>query len=96
LSVPFNSPEKSAALVAANFLLSPEAQASKLDPNNWGDFTVLSLDKLSKSDKKIFDNTKLGDATLSLEELNDQKVGELQSKYVPLMEKLWNKNILNK
>lgn len=35
------------AMVVANFLLSPEAQLRKLDPNVWGDGTVLDMKKLS-------------------------------------------------
>ncbi len=35
-----------AALLVANFLLSPEAQLKKMDPNVWGDHTVLAIDKL--------------------------------------------------
>ncbi len=94
LSIPFNSPEKSAALVTANFLMSPAAQASKLNPKNWGDFTILSPSKLSKDDKKTFENIELGKATLSLEELSDKKVGELPSLYVPFIEKMWKQKVL--
>ncbi|MDB5034922.1 MAG: Protein ynjB [Chlorobi bacterium] len=34
------------AMVVANFLISPEAQLRKLDPNVWGDGTVLDMAKL--------------------------------------------------
>jgi len=35
-----------AALVAVNFLISPEAQLEKMKPQVWGDGTVLAVDKL--------------------------------------------------
>ncbi len=43
LAIPFNAANKAGAMVLANFLLSPEAQAKKLDPAVWGDQTVLSV-----------------------------------------------------
>ena len=39
---------KEGAQVAANFLLSPPAQARKADIRHWGDPTVLALDKLRR------------------------------------------------
>ena len=40
------APNKAGALVTLNFLVSPEAQLRKQDPNVWGDGTVLDIDKL--------------------------------------------------
>lgn len=54
LAIPFNARAKEAAQVAANFLLSPAAQARKADIKYWGDPTVLAVDKLSASDRALF------------------------------------------
>ena len=54
LAIPFNSRAKEAAQVAANFLLSPVAQARKADIRHWGDPTVLALEKLSATDRALF------------------------------------------
>ena len=54
LAIPFNSRAKEAAQLAANFLLSPLAQARKADIRHWGDPTVLALDKLSGADRALF------------------------------------------
>ena len=40
------APHKAGALVTINFLISPEAQLRKMDPQVWGDGTVLDLDRL--------------------------------------------------
>ncbi|WP_029893189.1 ABC transporter substrate-binding protein [Desulfohalovibrio reitneri] len=71
LAIPFNSSSKEAAMVTANFLLSPEAQARKQDPRVWGDLTVLDLDGLSDEQRKVFHELPKGAATLSREELGD-------------------------
>lgn len=57
LAIPFNGRAKEAAQVAANFLLSPLAQARKADIRVWGDPTVLALDKLSAADRALFTAT---------------------------------------
>lgn len=69
VSIPYNSSAKEAALVTADFLLSPEAQARKQDPDVWGDPTVLSLDKLDGEDGARFEALDFGVATLSPDEL---------------------------
>lgn len=69
LAVPFNANAKAGAIVAANFLLSPEAQARKANADIWGDPTVLEMDLLPPEDRAFFDALPTGIATLSPEEL---------------------------
>jgi putative thiamine transport system substrate-binding protein len=69
VAVPFNAAHREGAMVVADFLLSPEAQAKKQDPRVWGDSTVLDLDKLSAEQRARFEALPLGLATLSPEEL---------------------------
>jgi putative thiamine transport system substrate-binding protein len=54
VAIPFNAPARSGALVAANFLLSPRAQARKADIAHWGDPTVLDLARLPASERTAF------------------------------------------
>jgi putative thiamine transport system substrate-binding protein len=54
LAIPFNARAKEGAQVAANFFLSPPAQARKADIKHWGDPTVLAVEKLSASDRALF------------------------------------------
>ena len=51
VAIPFNSAAKEGAMVVANFLMSPEAQARKQDPRHWGDPTVLSMTRLDAADR---------------------------------------------
>lgn len=69
VAIPYNASAKAGALVLANFLISPEAQARKQDPAIWGDPTVLSMDKLDEADREIFEALDLGVATLRPDEL---------------------------
>jgi putative thiamine transport system substrate-binding protein len=69
VAIPYNAAAKAGALVLADFLLSPEAQAHKQDPKVWGDPTVLAMGKLPAADKARFDALDLGIATLKPDEL---------------------------
>jgi len=52
LSIPWNASAKEGALVAIDFLLSPEAQSRKGDLKTWGDPTVLQSEFISGSAKQ--------------------------------------------
>jgi putative thiamine transport system substrate-binding protein len=54
LAIPKNSNVKAAAMVVADFMLSPEAQARKADIAVWGDPTVLSIAKLDQPAQQAF------------------------------------------
>lgn len=69
VAIPYNSGSKAGAMVVANFLMSPEAQARAQDPNILGYGTVLDMDALSSDDRALFDALELGIATLSPAEL---------------------------
>ncbi|MEX6506366.1 ABC transporter substrate-binding protein [Jiella sp. M17.18] len=64
VAIPYNSSAKAGAMVVANFLLSPQAQLRKENPQYWGDPTVLSMDKLPETDRKAFAALDRGVATL--------------------------------
>ncbi|GHA36232.1 ABC transporter substrate-binding protein [Photobacterium aphoticum] len=51
LAIPWNASAKAGALVAINFLLSPEAQARKADATLWGDPSVLTSETLAYTKK---------------------------------------------
>ncbi len=69
VAIPFNAAHKAAAMVVADFLMSPEAQARKQDPRVWGDGTVLDLAALGPADRARFAALPQGIATLSPEQL---------------------------
>ena len=69
VAIPFNAKAKAAAMVVADFLLSPEAQLRKQDPTVWGDPTVLAMDRLDPADRRRFADQPRGVATLSPAEL---------------------------
>lgn len=63
VAIPATAQARAAALVTANFLLSPEAQLRKEDPEIWGDPTVLAMDRLSEEWRDAFAAVDRGPAT---------------------------------
>ena len=88
LAIPFNSGNAEAAQIVANFMLSPEAQLRKADPDIWGDPSVLSQAKLSDADKQGFADLPKGIATLSVAGLA-KTLPEPHPSWVPQLEAAW-------
>lgn len=95
-AIPFNAPNKPGAMVTANFLMSVDAQYSKNTPEQWGDFTVIDLARLSDSNRAKFERLDLGAATLPVEVLNRHGVPEIPSAYLELLESGWEQNVLRR
>lgn len=69
VAIPYNADAKAGAMVVANILLSPEAQARMADPEIWGLGTVLDMARLDEPDRARFEAIASGPATLSAAEL---------------------------
>lgn len=79
LAIPENAQNKEGAMVLINYLTSIDAQASKSNPKNWGDMTVLDLNKIPKEDKSKFKST------VDIK----NPVPEIKASLVPIIEKIW-------
>ena len=88
VAIPYNAANKAAALVVANFLMSPAAQLHKESPDVWGDGTVLAMDKLSDADRQAFEDLPRGIATLSPAELGNPLL-EPHPSWMELAEDEW-------
>jgi len=88
VAIPFNAKAREGAMVLANFLMSPEAQIRKQDPDVWGDFTVLATDKLSAEAQAAFAALDMGIATLSPSALGATQL-EPHPSWVAALEEAW-------
>lgn len=88
VAIPFNASHVQAAEVVANFLLSPEAQARKSRSDIWGEQTVLSLDRLSAADRKLFEDIPRNPATLGEAELG-KTLPEPHPSWMTRIEERW-------
>lgn len=93
VAIPFNASKAEAAIITADFLLSPEAQIRKANPDVWGDPTVLSIGKLNADDQNAFNSLPRGIATLSEDELS-ASLAEPHPSWVAVLEKGWQDRYL--
>ncbi|MEX2356318.1 MAG: ABC transporter substrate-binding protein [Thermaerobacterales bacterium] len=96
LAVAANAANVPGALVAANFLLSPEAQLSKYDLNHWGDLPVLDPARAPESYRRQLAEWPRHEATLAPETLEAHKIPELPPFYVDRLEELWAQHVLRR
>lgn len=90
VAIPYNATAKAGALVLADFLLSPQAQARKQDPKVWGDPTVLAMGKLPPEDRARFAALELGVATLPPDRLGPA-LPEPHPSWVDRLEREWTR-----
>lgn len=88
VAIPYNSSSKEGAQVFTNFLMSPKAQLRKVDPEYWGDSTVLNIHTLSKVVRQAFSSVDIGEASLKPSELAPT-LREPHSTWSSRIEKEW-------
>ncbi|WP_416335161.1 ABC transporter substrate-binding protein [Anaerococcus sp. DFU013_CI05] len=95
LAISKGSSNKDASTVLINLILSPEAQISKADPETLGDLPIIDYDKLTDEQKKLYDEIPSGKYTLSTKELEEHRIPEMPANLVPLIEEIWEEEVLN-
>ena len=88
VALPYNGKSNAGAQVVANFLLGPEAQLEKANPEIWGDFTVLEMNRLPSDWQQQFANQPRGPATLPPAELAP-KLPEPPAGWSEHLQRIW-------
>jgi len=94
VAIPFNAAAKEGAMVVADFLISPEAQLKKADPEVWGDFPAIDIERLDSTWQEKFNSLPRGIATLSNRELQTHQLPEPPSEILIRLEKGWQTHVL--
>jgi putative spermidine/putrescine transport system substrate-binding protein len=94
VAIPFNAADSAGAMVVANFLLSPEAQLKKADPDVWGDFPAIDPGRLPPEWQARFRDLPRGPATLTDAELQSHQLPEPPSEILIHLEKGWEQHVL--
>jgi len=94
VAIPFNASDTAGAMVVANFLLSPEAQLQKADPDVWGDFPAIEPARLPAEWQARFKQQARGVATLGDAELQSHQLPEPPSEILIQLEKGWEEHVL--
>ena len=94
--IPFNSPNKAAALVLQNVLLSGEAQYEKARPEVWGTAPAIEIGRTSPEVQAQFASIVRPVQVVSAEELGKHALPELQAGWISAIEQGWIANVAQK
>jgi putative spermidine/putrescine transport system substrate-binding protein len=93
--IPFNSPNKAAAMVAQNLLLSDEAQLEKAKTEIWGAAPAIDIARISPEAQAGFAAIKTHPSVVPATELAKAALPELQADWLTAIEKGWAENVGN-
>lgn len=82
LGIPFNSTNKAAAMVACNYLISPQAQINKSNITIWGGSPVFDYGRLEKKWQDAYDALPKLQYGLSEAEVKAKSIKETESRYM--------------
>lgn len=91
--IPINSPNKAAALVVQNLLLSPEAQLRKASPEVWGAAPAIEMDRAPPDIRAAFAALPAHPSVVQPDELAAFALPELQADWITEIEKGWIANV---
>ena len=91
--IPFNSPNKAAALVLQNVLLSGEAQYQKALPTVWGAAPAIEMSRTSAAVQEQFGKIEKHPNVAPAEELAKAALPELQAAWISAIEQGWLENV---
>jgi putative spermidine/putrescine transport system substrate-binding protein len=90
--IPYNSPNKAAALVLQNVLLSGEAQLEKAKPEVWGTNPGIEMDRAGAGILAAYNAIEKHPAAIPIDN-TDGALPELQSGWIKAIEKGWIENV---
>ncbi len=93
--IPFNSPNKAAAMVLQNLLLSGEEQLEKAKPDVWGASPAIEISRTSAEVQSGFAAIEGHPAVVSAEELAKAALPELQADWLTAIEAGWQAQVGN-
>jgi putative spermidine/putrescine transport system substrate-binding protein len=91
--IPFNSPNKAAAMVLQNVLLSGEAQLQKALPDVWGASPGIEMDRTSPEVQSGFGAIERHPSVVAADELAKNALPELQASWITAIEQGWIANV---
>ena len=93
VAIPYNSPNKAAAIVTANYLLSFDAQYEKAKSSVWGAAPAIDVSKLDDEAGGRFAALRRHPAVIAPEALARKSLPELHPDWISAIEKGWQENV---
>lgn len=94
IAIAANSENPVGAMVAINEMMSPEVQASRFETIRT--IPVVSYDTLNDEQKNAFDSVEIGKGVIPQDELLSKRLPEMPSSLVPIIEEIWQEEVVGK
>lgn len=82
LGIPYNASNKAGAMQVVNFLMSPEAQLKKMDPEGMNSNTVLTVSKLPEEWRSKFEASPKRQYGIQMKDLDGKDIQEPAAEYM--------------
>lgn len=93
VAIPYNSPNKAAAMVTANFLISFDAQYEKAKADVWGAAPAIDIGRLESAERERISALPRNPAVVAPEILARHTLPELHPDWISAIEKGWQENV---
>ena len=94
IAIASNSGNSAGAQVAINEMMDPEVQADRYKVLRT--IPVVQYEKLNDEQKKAFDSVDIGKGVISQAELLSKRLPEMPAGLVPIIEEIWNEEVVGK
>lgn len=94
IAIAANSANVAGAQVAINEMLDPEVQANRFGVIRT--VPVVDYEKLNEEEKEAFDVVDIGKGVIAQDELLSKRLPEMPSELVPIIEEIWNEEVVGK
>lgn len=94
MAIAKNSSNKAAAMTVINEIISADMQVTQFEELK--SLPVVSYSKLSEEEKAKFDQVEIGQGVLSQDELLSKRLPEMPADIVPLIEEIWEEEVVGK
>jgi putative spermidine/putrescine transport system substrate-binding protein len=91
--IPVNAPDKAAAMVVQNLLISPEEQLAKARPEVWGAAPAIAIDRAPPEIREAFAALPRHPSVVPAEELARHALPELRAEWITAIEQGWIENV---
>lgn len=92
-AIPFNSNNKTGAMIVLNQMLSPEAQKYKYDPKKWGNLPALDTTMMEAASAKIVNSITMKRSDMKQEELLSKRIPEVPKELSDMLYEIWREEV---
>lgn len=91
--IPFNSNNKSGAIIVLNEMLSPKSQKYKYDPKKWGNLPAVDTTIMEASNAKIVNSVTMKRSDMKQEELLSKRIPEVPKVLSDMLYEIWKEEV---